>query len=112
MVSELIILVEAMLYAGLLAAIYGAYAYLASKLTNAAEPFDPDKLIGTILVAFILGVILRYLQIEVTESIVITYLITIGAVENSQKFLKPIFNWIREKLGLPARVFPLIGGTK
>ena len=96
---------QTMLIAGVTVAVYGGYAYLMKRIGNPAEEPDPDKLIGTVLVGFGVGIAMSYMGMEITETTAVGVLVTIGAVEVGQKFFKPVFNWIREKLGLPQTVF-------
>mgnify|MGYP001279777115 CR=1 FL=1 len=87
--------------AGLTAAVYGGYGYLTGKFGGSAADFESEKLIGTILVGAAVGATASMMGMEVTEASVVGIMATIGAVEVSQKLLKPVFNWFRDLWNKP-----------
>ncbi len=89
------------LIAGVTAAIYGGYAYLTGKLTTPGEPFVPEKLIGTVIVSFGVGIAMSYAGMPIEQASFYGVLITIGAVEAGQKIVKPFFNWLRKMFDVP-----------
>lgn len=89
------------LVAGITAAIYGGYAYLTGKLSQPGEPFVPEKLIGTVIVAFGVGVAMSYAGMPIEQTTFYGVLATIGAVETGQKIVKPFFNLLRKWLDIP-----------
>jgi hypothetical protein len=91
--------IEAAGIAVLTAAVYGGYAYTTGKLSTPGEGFDKAKFVGTLLVSAGVGSVFYFAELPVNEASVVGILATIGGVELGQKIVKPVYAWLKAKLG-------------
>lgn len=89
--------------AAVTAAVYGGYAYLAGRIGTAGEPFDFQKLAGTVIVGAVVGLAFAYMGLPINEAAIVAAMTTIGAVEVGQKTVKGFINLCRVVKG---KLFP------